>query len=130
MTQIWKALGFVFVGIGIVGYVTPVLPGTIFLIIALYCFRKASNQGWISWMLENRFFGPTLRNWDEERSVTMRTKIVATVVMIAFITFSILRLPLWAQCVTAGLGVIGLVYLWTRKTKAVTDNKPGLPIVA
>ena len=37
-------LGLVFVGLGIAGYILPVMPGTIFLILAAGCFARSSRR--------------------------------------------------------------------------------------
>lgn len=73
---IWIALGFVFVGIGFVGYIVPVMPGTVFLIVALACFQRGSLR-LESWLLDNRFVGPTLRNWRKYRAIKKSTKALA-----------------------------------------------------
>jgi uncharacterized membrane protein YbaN (DUF454 family) len=70
------AFGLVCVAVGFVGIVTPVMPGFVFLVIALWAFRNSSAK-MESWLLDNRYVGQTLRDWDAGRSMKLRTKIVA-----------------------------------------------------
>ncbi len=62
--------------VGFVGIVTPVMPGFVFLVIALWAFRNSSAK-MENWLLDNRYVGQTLRDWDAGRSMKLRTKIVA-----------------------------------------------------
>lgn len=70
------AVGFLFVGLGIVGYILPLMPGTIFFILALACFRRGDSRFEHN-LLANPRVGPTLRNWDEHGAIKPRTKILA-----------------------------------------------------
>ncbi len=70
------AVGFLFVGLGIVGYILPVMPGTIFFILALACFRRGDSK-FEHKLLANPRIGPTLRNWDEHGAIQTRTKVLA-----------------------------------------------------
>ncbi|MHB9292041.1 hypothetical protein Holit_01129 [Hollandina sp. SP2] len=51
--------GCIFVGLGIVGIVLPVLPATPFLLAASFCFLKGSARLY-RWIRGNRFFGPRI----------------------------------------------------------------------
>ena len=57
------ALGFVFVGIGAVGIVMPLLPTTPFLVLAAMLFSKSSER-FHKWLLRNRVFGTYLRHYE------------------------------------------------------------------
>jgi uncharacterized membrane protein YbaN (DUF454 family) len=51
--------GFVFLALGILGIVLPVLPATPFLLAASFCFMKGSTRLY-RWIMSNRFFGPRI----------------------------------------------------------------------
>lgn len=72
----YGAFGLVCVAVGFVGIVTPVMPGFVFLLIALWAFRNSSER-LENWLLNNRFVGQALRDWDNGRSMKLRTKILA-----------------------------------------------------
>ena len=62
------ALGFLFVGIGAVGIVLPVLPTTPFLLLAAGCFAQSSER-WHAWLINTRLFGGLIRDWEEHRCI-------------------------------------------------------------
>ena len=64
------------VGIGFIGILTPGLPGFVFFVIALWAFRNSSQQ-MEDWILANKFIGPTLKDWEENRSMKRSTKVLA-----------------------------------------------------
>ena len=72
----WTAAGALMVLLGIIGAMLPVMPTTIFLILALACFSRASPR-LEHWLLQHPRFGPPLRQWREHRAVSRRGKTMA-----------------------------------------------------
>lgn len=72
----WLALGCLFVGLGMVGAVLPLMPTTIFLILAAGCFARSSPR-LEAWLLNHPRFGPTLRNWRKRGAIGPRAKAMA-----------------------------------------------------
>lgn len=68
--------GAVSLALGMVGIFLPGLPTTVFVLIAAACFAKASPR-LHQWLLDHRLFGPMVRDWEQHRSLTRRTKVVA-----------------------------------------------------
>jgi uncharacterized membrane protein YbaN (DUF454 family) len=75
--------GFTLTGIGIAGIFLPLLPTTIFLILASACFMKSSPK--LAEKLKNsRLLGSYLRNYQDKTGLTMRSKIAhITVVLLS-----------------------------------------------
>jgi len=69
-------LGLIMLGLGIVGALVPLMPSTIFLIIAAWSFSRSSRR-LETWLLDHRMFGPTLRAWRAEGAISRRAKIMA-----------------------------------------------------
>ncbi|MDU6031962.1 MAG: DUF454 family protein, partial [Peptoniphilus harei] len=44
MKILFLILGFIFLGIGIIGIYLPLLPATPFLLLATYCFARGSKK--------------------------------------------------------------------------------------
>jgi len=74
-------LGFLFVGLAIVGIFLPVLPTTPLLLLALACFAKSSEK-LHDRLLTNKTFGPLIRQWHETRSMPRRAKVYAIISII------------------------------------------------
>lgn len=115
--MVLMAVGFVSLGLGIVGLVLPVLPTTPFVLLASVCFARSSPR-FHAWLLNARLFGPLIRNWDESRSFSKRAK-TSAVASIAIVgggsAFWIVE-PLWAR--SAMVAVLAAVSVWivTRPT--------------
>jgi len=68
------ASGTILVGIGILGMFLPLLPTTIFFILAAYCYARSSER-FYRWLHHNRFFGKYLRNYRQGNGMTLSSKI-------------------------------------------------------
>lgn len=109
-------LGWLFVILGAIGAVLPILPTTPFLILALGCFAESSPR-FHKMLLDNKWFGPPLAQW--ENSHTIRRKIKHKVMIIITATFGISILILWGriglQLMLACLCLILLSFVWRLK---------------
>lgn len=70
------ALGWICLGIGVVGLFLPLLPGTVFLILAAACFTRSSPR-FEGWLLGHPTFGPPIRQWRETGAIPRRVKAIA-----------------------------------------------------
>jgi len=83
---LWMA-GSVSLVLGLIGVVLPGLPTTPFILLAAACYARASPR-LHGWLLNHRWMGPMLRDWERDRSLTRRTKTVAVVSMTLMVAFS------------------------------------------
>jgi len=86
--NIFRALGFLFLAVAVLGVMLPLLPATPFVLLAAACFARSSEK-WHRWMLANDTFGPMIRNWEQNRCITCRVKLIAVASMILVGGFSI-----------------------------------------
>jgi uncharacterized membrane protein YbaN (DUF454 family) len=70
------ALGFAMLGLGVVGAFLPVMPTTIFMILAAFFFGRSSPR-LEAWLLDHPRFGGSLRAWREEGAIPARAKALA-----------------------------------------------------
>jgi len=73
---VFLGLGWLFFGLGVVGVFLPVMPTTVFMIMALWAFAN-SSQKLHSWLYTHSKFGPALQQWDRERVIPIHAKIAA-----------------------------------------------------
>ena len=102
-------LGCIFVGLGALGAVLPVLPTTPFLLLASF-FLIRSSPRLNEKLMRSPFFGRFLRDWHQHRGVRPRAKVTAVVMVLVAITASIswgdLSWPLLVLLLV--LGVVGV----------------------
>jgi uncharacterized membrane protein YbaN (DUF454 family) len=70
------ALAWAFLGVGIVGVFLPLVPGTLFLILAGACFTRSSPR-FEAWLLDHPRFGPPVRAWRKTGAIPRRGKLFA-----------------------------------------------------
>ena len=119
LRYLWLTLGLFFTGLGFLGYLLPGLPGTVFILIAVYFFARSSPR-FYNWLLNNRIFGQLIRDWRAGLGLPLRAKILAVttiVLTIGFSAFVIDSLPVKLLVILCGVGVS--IYLITRPTKAL-----------
>ncbi len=85
---IYKALGFLFIGLGFIGIFLPLLPTTPFILLAAGCFARSSER-WYHWLLSNRTFGPMIKNWQEHQCISCNSRRIAVLSVIFFGGYSV-----------------------------------------
>lgn len=68
--------GVVCLGLGVAGYILPLMPGTVFLILAAACFAR-SSPGFEKWLVTHPRFGRSILGWRQHGAIPRRAKIVA-----------------------------------------------------
>jgi uncharacterized membrane protein YbaN (DUF454 family) len=81
-------IGFIAVGLGILGMFLPILPTTPFLLLAAACFAKSSDK-FYHWLLNNRWFGSYIKNYREGKGIPLKIKIMALCFLWSTILISI-----------------------------------------
>lgn len=116
----WIALGCLAIGLGVLGIFLPLLPTTVFLLIAAFCFARSSPR-LHDWLVEHPTLGPPITNWREYRAISQRAKVLAVstmvVVLVAGLVFGLSAWLLTLQAVV--LAAVAL-FIVTRPSPPVS----------
>src|SRR5665647_161624 len=74
-------------GLGAIGVFLPILPTTPFLLISAACYMRSSER-MHKWILNNRWFGEYIRNYQEGKGIPLKTKVLAITVLWGAIFYS------------------------------------------
>jgi uncharacterized membrane protein YbaN (DUF454 family) len=66
--------GILLVAIGVIGIFLPILPTTIFLILASACFIKSSPKA-NEWLRDHKVLGMYIKNYQDKSGLTIKAKI-------------------------------------------------------
>lgn len=104
-------LAWVFVLLGIIGLVMPMMPGAFFLFVAAWLFSRSSER-FHRWLVEHRQFGPVVRAWEEGYMTReLRRRILLIMWGSMLISMAIVA-KLWPIVVIAICGAGVTVYLY------------------
>ena len=81
------AAGTICLTIGAAGIFLPILPTTPFLLLAAACYLRSSER-MHKWLLNNRWFGEYIRNYQAGRGIPLKTKFIAITVLWLAIVYS------------------------------------------
>lgn len=108
-------LGFLSLTLGIIGIIIPGLPTTPLVLLAAYFFSKSSAK-FHQWLLNNRLFGKYIKEYQENPSISLKTKIIAQLMMWSMIFYAVYFhidfIP--AKIMVILVGLIGFWYVVFR----------------
>jgi uncharacterized membrane protein YbaN (DUF454 family) len=70
---LWLCGGYLSLELVVIGVILPLMPTTVFLLLAAWCFGR-SSPALRAKLLANPRFGPVLRNWHEHGAISRRAK--------------------------------------------------------
>ena len=92
--------------LGTIGIFLPVLPTTPFLLLAAACYARSSER-FYNRLMNDRYLGPYLRMWRNERRIPIAAKVMAVAAIVVSIGISVLYfIPILA--VKVGVSAVGL----------------------
>jgi uncharacterized membrane protein YbaN (DUF454 family) len=120
-------VGTIALVIGAIGLFLPVVPTTPLVLLAAACYYRGSDR-LHTWILSSRWFGETIKNYQEGRGITRNTKVRAISMMWVMIFFSAwffvdnLHVRIAIICVAIGVTVY-LIQLPTRGELGSTESR-------
>ncbi|WP_020004731.1 YbaN family protein [Brachyspira innocens] len=122
MRVLFIILGFIFVGIGVVGIVVPILPTTPFLLLASFFFAKGSKK-FHNWFVSTKLYKKHLESFVKSRAMTLKSKLtillpVSTMLIITFIFVN----NIYARITLVILFISKYLYFFTQ-IKTIKEDK-------
>ncbi len=113
----YLAAGHSFVALGIVGAFVPLLPTTVFLVLAASCYARASTR-FYQRLMSHPTFGPIVRDWREHRSMSPRAKRLALTMIGVTFAVTLWIIPLaWVRVLHILIGAALVVFILRIKTR-------------
>lgn len=122
---VYATIGMVFVAVGLIGVVVPILPSTGPFILAAWCFSRSSTR-MEQWVLGLPKVGPLVRDYRAGLGMPMRAKVLAIgSIIVACSLSAVLALDSWwLRALVVGLGVVGCVVVWRTPTADPALDRP------
>ena len=110
--------------LGLIGVILPLVPTTPFLLVAAFCFSRSSERLHQA-LLDNRYFGQYIREWERGGVIPFKVKLLATGMMLLMVSY-----PLLFQTFHIGLKatviiiiVIAMLYIWSRPSELMPGRE-------
>ncbi len=107
-------LGWLCVGLGVLGLFVPMMPGVVFLILAAACFSRSSPK-FERWLVEHDWLGPPVRQWRLHGAIPAHAKAIAVTSLGVSFGFVLLFGPPAIAVAAVGLSMAAVAaYIVTR----------------
>ncbi len=116
--RFFMALGALFLVFAIIGVFIPIVPQVPFAIISAYFFSKGSARIHL-WMRHNKFFGKSVRDWEDFKVIRPKMKIIATLSLLAGCLFAQWKLTSPNSLILQGIFMLSIVFVLTRKSQII-----------
>lgn len=120
MKYIYFTLGLVFMAVGMVGVVLPLLPTTPFLLLAMFFFTKSSSKAKI-WFEGTKLYQNHLEDFVTKRAMTLKTKVMLLSFASAMLLIAFLMMNNIYGRITIVLLVIFKYYYFTVHVETIRE---------
>lgn len=119
---IFLLLGLLFMGIGAIGVVLPVLPTTPFLLLASFFFMKGSDK-FNNWYRNTKLYKNHLESFEKERSMTIKTKVSILSFASIMLLFPLIMIDVLAMRIFIILLYITKYYYFIFKIDTIREKE-------
>ncbi|MFI0545862.1 MAG: YbaN family protein [Brachymonas sp.] len=114
MRWLYLLLAYFFLGLALLGVLLPILPTVPFLLLAAACAAKGSPR-LHRWLYAQPYLGKVLRDWEENRAVSRKSKLMAISMMALSYGFTCWHVRQWWILLPLAAALLGVsTYLMTR----------------
>ncbi len=119
------AAGTISFVLGAIGIVIPLLPTTPLMLLAAACYLRSSDR-MHSWLLNNRWFGSYIKNYQEGKGIPLKTKILAVSMLWGTMIVSAVFIVkiLWVQIIMFAIATGVSIHIARLPTFKAAQNKP------
>ena len=129
MKKLIALFGLISLGLGILGAFLPLLPTTPFILLSAALFAKSSDR-LHHYLLEHKIFGPMIRDYNENKSISLKAKVISLSTMwasILYATFFVASGKIWLQahllCIAIGVSIHNLRFKTKREQQKEHKDK-------
>ena len=112
-------LGFITLGLGLIGVILPILPTTPFLLVTSFCFAKGSER-FHSWFTNTNIYKNHLESFFKERAMTLKQKVVLLSFVNFMLAFPLILVDVLPMRITIIVLIIIKLYYFIFRVKTIT----------
>ena len=119
---LWLTMGMLSLAMAYIGFVTPGIPFSVFLVFSAYCFSKSSKR-MHDWLYNHKYFGPFLTNWVEHKVFPLKMKYMMIAVMSSSLAILWFTTYNWKAVLGTGI-TMAIVAIWAwRYPSSIEEAK-------
>ena len=115
-------LGFLALGIGLIGVILPILPTTPFLLVTSFCFARGSER-FHTWFTNSNIYKKHLESFVKERAMTLKQKVVLLSFVNFMLAFPLILVDVLPMRITIIVLIIIKLYYFTFKVRTISPDE-------
>ncbi|WP_196000589.1 YbaN family protein [Clostridium sp. 1001271B_151109_B4] len=115
-------LGFLALGIGLIGVILPILPTTPFLLVTSFCFAKGSER-FHTWFTNSNIYKKHLESFVKERAMTLKQKVVLLSFVNFMLAFPLILVDVLPMRITIIVLIIIKLYYFIFKVRTISPEE-------
>lgn len=115
-------LGFLVLGIGLIGVILPILPTTPFLLVTSFCFAKGSER-FHTWFTNSNIYKKHLESFVKERAMTLKQKVVLLSFVNFMLAFPLILVDVLPMRITIIVLIIIKLYYFIFKVRTISPEE-------
>ena len=115
-------LGFLALGIGLIGVILPILPTTPFLLVTSFCFARGSER-FHTWFTNSNIYKKHLESFVKERAMTLKQKVVLLSFVHFMLAFPLILVDVLPMRITIIVLIIIKLYYFTFKVRTISPEE-------